>query len=769
MLLTLIVPAYHAATTLARACRHALPAGAALELLIVDDCSQDDTLQQAQQLAAADARIRVLHTASNGGPGIARNVGIDVARGQWVGFLDADDEFAPGAIATLLAQLAAISDDCDMLGFDWCYADSADGHGLRDDLPLLQGDADSRVQGCLGNRIDPSVIFHLYRRSFLLQHGLRFRSGYHEDVDFSFHACSLARRIDVMAQVLYHKWNQAGSIVNTLGTRHADGYFDAIDHIHAALQAQGRLAAMQPVFADFVVNILSSRLARLLRSGVHKTDSPQQVLGRLYQRVQHTATLPGVVLPPPRQPGQLETRYQKMFAAFMAAMPAIAAGGDTAPLQATLQILLRQSWSCYDLHHALFLAPDEIRTCCKRYFHRGQMKGDVVLLHGSDDASFRFSYQDVLQAKQRLHRDINRNSAPDCEGCPFLSFADWGEPLAGGVKYLSMEYHSVCNMRCTYCSPTYYSGQKARYDVAHVTASLADSGALAQCEYVVWGGGEPTLDKQFEPLAQQLAAAVPATRQRVISNATKYLPSLAQMMADDRAFIVTSLDAGTEDTFQAVRKFSGMDRVLAHLQRYVAASSANTLIKYIALDNNLAASELDAFASAMQHWQLLAANFQLSCDFRSEKLSRDEVVAIASLYHRLHTLGAGFVFLDDLIWQRLPTLTDDDHAAVRAAIGPTLADPAATPRIAVWGTGAQARLMMRKARYLQACEVAYFIDPRPQLAGTDFLGRPVYAPAQLQHEPLPVVIAAVQSAPFIHRDLLAMQLPAAPVVRGLVL
>ncbi|WP_199052021.1 glycosyltransferase [Aquitalea sp. ASV15] len=767
MLLTLIIPAYNAEATLARACLQAMPAGS-MELLIIDDCSQDNTLQQAKQLAASDARIRILQTAANGGPGIARNVGIDAARGRWVGFLDADDEFAPGAVQTLLTQLASLADNTDMLAFDWCYADSVSTQGLREDLPLLQGDADCRLLGSLGNRIDPSVIFHLYRRDFLLQHALCFRSGYHEDVDFSFLACCLARHIDVLPLVLYHKWNQAGSIVNTLGVRHVDGYFDAIDHIYAALQSQGRTASIQGEFADFVVNILSSRLARLLRGSVHKTDSPQQVLCRLYQRVQRTAALSGVTLPR-HQPGQLETRYQKMFAAFMAAMPAIASGGDSAPLQATLQTLMRQSWSCYDLHHALFLAPDEIRTCCKRYFHRGQMKGDVVLLHGSDDASFRFGYQDVLQAKQRLHRDINRNSAPDCEGCPFLSFADWGEPLAGGVKYLSMEYHSVCNMRCTYCSPTYYSGQKARYDVGHITTALADSGALAQCEYVVWGGGEPTLDKQFEPLAQQLAAAVPATRQRVISNATKYLPALAQMLADDRAFIVTSLDAGTENTFQAVRKFSGMDRVLAHLQRYVAASAANTLIKYIALDNNLSASELDAFTSAMQQWQLLAANFQLSCDFRSEELTRDEVVAIAGLYHRLHTQGAGFVFLDDLIWQRLPALSVDDYTAVRAAIGDTLADPADTPRVAVWGTGAQARLMMRKARYLQTCEVAYFIDPRPTLAGTKFLDRPVYAPAQLRHEPLPVVIAAVQSAPFIHRDLLAMQLPASPLVRGLVL
>ncbi|WP_024301324.1 glycosyltransferase [Pseudogulbenkiania sp. MAI-1] len=771
MLLSLIVPAFHAAATLARASRSALQPGCDIELIIVDDCSQDDTLAQAHSLAAQDARIRVLRTASNGGPGMARNAGIEAARGSWIGFLDADDEFAPQAICQLLPQLAGQPDDIDMLAFDWCYSTAAGApeKGEREDLPLLQAAPQARILAYLGNRIDPSVIFHLYRRDFLHRTSLRFRSGYHEDVDFSFHACSSARRIAVLPQVLYRKWNQAGSIVNTLGTRHADGYFDAIDNIHAALLRQGRMAAVQAEFAEFVINILASRLVRLLRGTVHKTDSTTAVLCRLYQRVRRTAALHGVVLTPARQAGQLETRYQKMFAAFMAAMPAVQQGADAGALLTTLDTLSRQSWSCYDLHHALFLAPDEIRTCCKRYFHKGEMKGDVVLLHGSNDAQFRFTYDDVLREKQRLHRDINRNSAPECEGCPFLSFADWGSPMADGVKYLSMEYHSVCNMRCTYCSPTYYSGQKARYDVAHVTASLADSGALAHCEYVVWGGGEPTLDKQFVPLAGQLAQAVPRTRQRVISNATKYLPELAQMLAEDKAFIVTSIDAGTKDTFQAIRKFSGLDRVLAHLQRYVQASAANTLIKYIALDNNLAAAELDAFADQMQHWQLLAANFQLSCDFRSESLSLDEILAIAGLYHRLYTLGAEFVFLDDLIWQRLPRLGAEDYAAVHRAIGSTLADASRTPRIAVWGTGAQARLMMGKSRYLQACEVACFIDPRPHLAGTRFMDRPIYPPAYLQENSLPVVIAAVQSAPFIYQDLQAMDLAPERIVQGLVL
>ncbi|PTU67283.1 radical SAM protein [Chromobacterium sp. Panama] len=776
MLLTIVIPAYNAATTLERALDRALRQAADTEFIVVDDCSDDDTLALARTLASRHPNLRVLRTEGNSGPGTARNLGIAAAQGQWIGFLDADDEFADGALPLLTKYLRRPNQGaCDMLAFNWRYASEPlrkppqPGEGREDFDALGHEDLDARLRAYLANHIDPSVIYHLYRRDFLQAAAIRFHSGYHEDVDFSFHACLSARRIDTLDRVIYLKWNQAGSIVNTLGLRHIDGYFDAIERIHALLAGHGLLPGLRPAFVDFAINVLSSRLARIHRDNVAKAAEPLDLLLRLHRRALALFDLIGVAPSSARPLGQLETRYYKMFAAFLQHMPAVNANGDASALMASLSDLASKSWSCFDLHHALFLAPDEIRTCCKRYFHRGQMKGDVVLLHGQEGQDFRFSYQDILREKSRLHRDINRNGASQCEGCPFLSFADWGAPLQQGIKYLSLEYHSVCNMRCTYCSPTYFGGRKAAYDVAHTVTSLGDNQALANCEYLVWGGGEPTLDKLFTPLTRQLAAYAPQVKQRIITNATKYLPELARLLADDQAFIVTSLDAGTEETFQEIRKFSGMERVLEHLRRYVQASPANTIVKYIALDNNMANAELDAFVRQVQNWSLLPANFQLSCDFRSEQLSLDETYAIAALYSRLQDLGAGFVFLDDLIWQRLPPMTPERREVLRARLGPALAEAERYPRIAIWGTGAQARIMMAKSGFLKDTEVACFIDPRPHLAGTEFLGRPIYPPEWLTSQSLPVVIAAVQSAPFIHQSLLAMKIAPERLVRRLAL
>ena len=65
-----------------------------LEILLVDDGSTDGTGQLCEQLAAQDGRIRVLHK-ENGGTSSARNLGIENARGKFLGFVDSDDYVEP--------------------------------------------------------------------------------------------------------------------------------------------------------------------------------------------------------------------------------------------------------------------------------------------------------------------------------------------------------------------------------------------------------------------------------------------------------------------------------------------------------------------------------------------------------------------------------------------------------------------------------------------------------------------------------------------------
>ena len=65
------------------------------ELLFVDDCSKDDTLQTLMGLKENDKRINVFQNMQNSGAAVARNVALRAARGRWIAFLDSDDLWEP--------------------------------------------------------------------------------------------------------------------------------------------------------------------------------------------------------------------------------------------------------------------------------------------------------------------------------------------------------------------------------------------------------------------------------------------------------------------------------------------------------------------------------------------------------------------------------------------------------------------------------------------------------------------------------------------------
>ena len=76
------------------------------ELLLVDDGSPDNSGEVADALAKTDARIRVFHK-ENGGPASASNMGLDNARGDYIGFVDSDDLIAPDMYEKLYAAVQA--------------------------------------------------------------------------------------------------------------------------------------------------------------------------------------------------------------------------------------------------------------------------------------------------------------------------------------------------------------------------------------------------------------------------------------------------------------------------------------------------------------------------------------------------------------------------------------------------------------------------------------------------------------------------------------
>lgn len=101
-IVSVFIPAYKTADTLEKAVNSALSQMKDVEVIIVDDCSPDNTFELAQELARRDARVQVFRLEKNGGAPAARNFAISKASGTWISVLDADDWFEPGRLETLV-------------------------------------------------------------------------------------------------------------------------------------------------------------------------------------------------------------------------------------------------------------------------------------------------------------------------------------------------------------------------------------------------------------------------------------------------------------------------------------------------------------------------------------------------------------------------------------------------------------------------------------------------------------------------------------------
>ena len=80
------------------------------ELIIVDDCSTDDSLQISYDLASKDSRIKVLHLRKNVGLPAARNSGFMAAKGRYIIFLDCDDALLPDALTKRISLMSRSND-----------------------------------------------------------------------------------------------------------------------------------------------------------------------------------------------------------------------------------------------------------------------------------------------------------------------------------------------------------------------------------------------------------------------------------------------------------------------------------------------------------------------------------------------------------------------------------------------------------------------------------------------------------------------------------
>ncbi len=643
------------------------------ECIVVDDASPDGAFDQLQQEFAGVSELRLLQMSTNSGPGPTRDMGVAAARGEWVWFLDDDDRLDSAHLQTLLEVLQIVDSDVDVVS-----------HSLKHTYPARSAHVRRLLaQRVMAYREHQEVFRYVVRRNLLTQYGIHFSSGLHEDIRYVVEILWRARGVCTIPLPLVHKQKTPDAITSRMNTLRIDGYLQAYNEIRAVLkdtewgnsrQLQQLLAQTLGVILLLICREPTENAALVFLDYLRKASQDGQS-----SWIKDIQELPAF--------GPQSTNFEYVGAVWRAA-----AMQPSLSVLASLREVFSTRLSCKDLDTSLFLGPDEIRACCKRFFVNGIRKGDVVLLKADENIDL----SRIYVAKQDLIDRINTGSASECSGCPYIERRAVEQ---GGIDYLSLENFAYCNMRCTYCSPKYYGGTEAIYNASAIVAEIAEKprGFDANC-HVVWGGGEPTLSPRFESINRSLAAMPQSGKIRVLSNSLKYSTSLESHLKDPRFHLVTSIDAGNEATFKAIRGKAGLDSVLNNLVKYqrVLDDPRRLTIKYILGVGNYSTVELQAYTEKLKGSPLLASLFQVSCDFTLDAPEDELICAMYELAARLLGQGAAYVFFDDLVRDRVRLNSESANRVARhlARLGldaqPVWA-AGGSPPLVLWGTGKQAR------------------------------------------------------------------------------
>ena len=189
------------------------------ECICVDDGSTDDSPLILARFAAEDRRFRVL-TRSNGGASVARNAGLDVATGEWIFFLDADDMIFPDTLSTLHGLASRTGADV-AWGRHTRTGKGGDGGekviegtALRRMLKRKFGYGPPAERDMSLDNVPIMVWNKLYRRSLLVEHGIRLEEDLvrGEDLVFQGNVMRHVSRVAVTGAVTYLYRNVPGSL-----------------------------------------------------------------------------------------------------------------------------------------------------------------------------------------------------------------------------------------------------------------------------------------------------------------------------------------------------------------------------------------------------------------------------------------------------------------------------------------------------------------------------------------------------------------------------
>lgn len=194
------------------------------EIIAVDDCSTDNSFEILKHYEERfPDKFHTVHSKVNKHQGGAKNIGLKMAQGDWIGFIDSDDWITGDMYQRLIER--AESTGADMAGCDYCLTDEHSmkvGQIVPNNKKSQSGILDKEKRASL--ILDGgSLVVKIFRRSMIIENGLWFPEDiFYEDNALGNSYLVLAKHFEYIEEPMYYYYQHGTSTVHTISQKRCE-------------------------------------------------------------------------------------------------------------------------------------------------------------------------------------------------------------------------------------------------------------------------------------------------------------------------------------------------------------------------------------------------------------------------------------------------------------------------------------------------------------------------------------------------------------------
>ena len=229
--------------------------------------------------------------------------------------------------------------------------------------------------------------------------------------------------------------------------------------------------------------------------------------------------------------------------------------------------------SCIHLEHGITFFSTSVQICCISSHPGGGNIMQINNYHGE-----LINWDEIFANRKIMRENIKNGIVPEkCTGCYYLKENEWNSD--NYIDEVLIGHFTHCNCNCIYCytekDKKFFNANKT-YNIYPVIKDMIDKKVLSKNATITFGGGEPTILKEFEELVY-LLLDYDVYNIRIHSDGIKYSSAIEKGLKLGKITLITSVDSGTSEVYQKIKQVPCYDQVWKNLAKY--AKTKNGLIR----------------------------------------------------------------------------------------------------------------------------------------------------------------------------------------------